>query len=130
VPEGAWRALAATVVVGHLGFVLFVVLGGLLAWRRRIWAWPHLAAVAWGAWIELSGAICPLTPLENRLRQLGGEAGYQGDFIGHYLLPLLYPDGLDRTAQLVLAAFVIGLNAAIYSRLLVRLRHPPAAPPA
>jgi hypothetical protein len=124
-----YRFLAGGVVVLHLGFVLFVALGGLLVWRRRRLAWAHLPALAWGVWIELSGGICPLTPLENELRRLGGETAYSGDFVGHYLLPVLYPEGLDRGVQALLAAVALGLNAAVYWRLLRRRPPPAAAPP-
>ncbi len=125
-----FRLLAGVVVATHLGFVLFVALGGLLVLRRRRIAWAHLPALAWGVWIELSGGICPLTPLENHLRRLGGEAGYGGDFVGHYLLPMLYPEGLDRGVQALLAAGVLGLNAVVYWRALRRPPRPPrrAAP--
>ena len=126
-----FRFLAGAVVAFHLGFVLFVALGGLLVWRWRRLAWAHLAALAWGVWIELSGGVCSLTPLENRLRRLGGEAAYGGDFVGHYLLPMLYPEGLDRGVQAVLAAAVLGLNAVVYWRNLRRLPHsarPPVPP--
>jgi hypothetical protein len=109
-----YRFLADLVVVVHFGFVLFVVLGGLLALRWPRVAWLHLPAAAWGAGIEFAAGICPLTPLENRLRQMGGEAGYAGGFVEHYLLPVLYPDGLTREVQLGLGAFVIGLNLAVY----------------
>jgi len=124
-----YRLLAGAVVVVHLGFVLFVAAGGLLVWRWRRWAWAHLPALAWGVWIELSGGICPLTPLENELRQLGGEAAYGGDFVGHYLLPVLYPEGLDRGIQAALAAAVLALNAAVYWRVLRRPRRSLPSPP-
>lgn len=124
------RFLAGAVVVIHLGFVVFVAAGGMLAWRWRRVAWAHLPALAWGVWIELSGGICPLTPLENHLRQLGGEAAYGGDFVGHYLLPVLYPEGLDRGIQAVLAAAVLGLNAVVYGSLLRRARRAPEPPSA
>jgi hypothetical protein len=113
-----FRILGGVVVLVHLGFVLFVAAGGLLVWRWRRLAWAHLPAVAWGIWIELSGGVCPLTPLENGLRRLGGQAAYSGDFVGHYLLPVLYPEGLDRGIQAALAAFVLALNVAVYWRLL------------
>jgi hypothetical protein len=117
-----YRILAGTVVVIHLGFVLFVALGGLLVWRWRRLAWAHLPAVGWGVWIELSGGICPLTPLENDLRRLGGESGYSGDFVAHYLLPVLYPGGLSRGVQAVLAVVVLALNAGVYGRRLLLAR--------
>lgn len=110
-----YRTLADLVVLLHAGFVLFVVLGGLcvLRWPRA--AWFHLPAALWGAGIELLGAICPLTPLENDLRRLGGEAGYTGGFVEHYVLPVLYPDGLTRGDQLALGIFVAVLNIVVYT---------------
>jgi hypothetical protein len=117
-----YHVLAGLVVVLHLAFVLFVVLGGLAVWRRPRLAWAHLPAVAWGIWIEASGGICPLTPIENALRQRGGAAGYTGGFVEHYLLPALYPEGLTRWLQAVLAAAVLVLNGAVYWTLL-RRRH-------
>ncbi len=110
-----YRLLADLIVVIHLAFVLFVVSGGLfVAWRRRV-AWLHLPAVAWGAWIEFSGWICPLTPLENWLRSRGGAAAYRGDFVAHYLLPVLYPADLTRGIQIVLGVLVLAVNAAAYA---------------
>jgi hypothetical protein len=108
------RVAADAVLLLHLGFILFVLLGGALALR---WRWApllHLPAVAWGVYIELSGGLCPLTPLENRLRIAAGEAGYTGGFIEHYLVPLIYPAGLTQDVQYVLAAIVVGVNALAY----------------
>ncbi|MEP0546199.1 MAG: DUF2784 domain-containing protein [Rhodothermales bacterium] len=113
-----YRFLADLVVVFHLAFVLFVVVGGLLVLRRPRLAWLHVPAAAWGALIEFAGWICPLTPLENRLRRLGGEAGYTGGFVEEYLLAVLYPSGLTRTHQFVLGALVLVLNLAVYAWLL------------
>jgi hypothetical protein len=110
--------LADLVVAIHLAFVLFVVLGGLLVLRWPQLAYAHVPAAVWGAWIEFTGRICPLTPLENSLRARAGQAGYSGGFIEHYLLPLLYPSALTRTIQLVLGALVVVLNLGIYSYLL------------
>ena len=110
-----YRLLADLVVLVHFGFVLFVVLGGLLALRWPRAAWVHLPAALWGAGIEFAAGICPLTPLENHLRRLGGEAGYTGGFVEHYVLPVLYPDGLTRGVQLVLGTFVLVLNIAVYT---------------
>ena len=87
---------ADAVVVLHVCFVLFVLLGGLLALRWPRLTWVHVPAALWGVVIELGGWICPLTPLENALRQRGGSAGYHGDFVEHYILPVLYPAGLTR----------------------------------
>lgn len=111
-----YRALADAVLILHLAFMLFVVLGGLLVlWRRRL-AWLHLPAVAWGILIEIAGWICPLTPLENWLRMQGGERGYSGGFIENYLVSLIYPDGLTRELQWLLAALVMAVNTAVYFR--------------
>jgi hypothetical protein len=110
-----YQLLADFVVILHFLFILFVASGGLLALRWRWMPWLHLPAAAWGGFIELSGRICPLTPLENRLRRAAGSSGYEGDFIEHYLLPVIYPAGLTREIQLALAAVVIILNAVIYT---------------
>ena len=113
--------LLADVVVGlHFAFVLFVVLGGLLVLRWPRVAYLHIPAAVWGAWIEFTGGICPLTPLENSLRLRAGETGYTGGFIEHYLLPVLYPSDLTRTIQVLLGALVIAVNLAIYIYLLRR----------
>lgn len=90
------------------------MLGGLLVTRRPRLACIHLPAVAWGALIEFRGWICPLTPLENHLRQRGGSTGYEGEFIEHYIVPLLYPAHLTPRLQIWLGALAIGLNVAIY----------------
>ncbi len=117
-----YRALADALVAFHLGFVLFVVLGGLLVLRFPRVAWLHLPAAAWGAWVEWTDTLCPLTPLENHLRRLGGEAGYSGGFVAHYLLPVLYPAALTRNIQYILGGLVIGVNLLAYGVLLCRAR--------
>ena len=111
-----YRLLADAVLLLHLAFIIFVVAGGLLLHRCPRLAWLHLPAVLWGVGIELSGYICPLTPLENRLRRLGGEAGYAGGFVEHYLVPVIYPIGLTREWQIVLGLGVAALNLAAYVR--------------
>ena len=116
----SYRALADLVLLLHLAFVLFVVLGGLLVLRRPAFAWLHLPCAAWGVLIEFAGWICPLTPLEVSLRLRGGESAYAGGFIAHYVTALLYPAGLTRGVQVVLGAFALLLNAAIYGYILMR----------
>ena len=114
------RLAADLVALLHGAFVLFVVGGGLLVWRWPRLAWLHLPAVAWGALIEFTGWMCPLTPLEQHLRQVVGQAGYAGGFIDHYLLALLYPAGLTREGQWALGAGVLVINGAVYGLLLGR----------
>lgn len=115
-----YRFLADAVLLLHLAFIAFVVLGGLLALKSPWAAVVHVPAAVWGAYVELSGRICPLTPLENRLRAIGGEAGYGGGFVEHYLLPLIYPGGLTRGVQLALAIAVVAINAVVYLQVLKR----------
>ena len=109
-----YSALADAVLVLHFAFVLFVVLGGLLVLRWPHLAWAHIPAAVWGVAIEFGGWICPLTPLENELRSRGGESTYHGDFIARYLMPVMYPEGLTREAQVVMGLAALLLNAAIY----------------
>ena len=109
-----YRLLADLVLLLHLTFVLFVVAGGLLVLRWPRMAWLHLPAAAWGAVVELTGWICPLTPLENELRVLAGADTYGAGFIEHYILSLLYPAELTRDMQVILGMIVIGVNAAVY----------------
>jgi uncharacterized protein DUF2784 len=118
-----YRALADLVLVVHLAFVLFVVLGGLLVVRWPWLAWLHIPAAIWGVLIEYTGWICPLTPLENSLRVKGGEAGYAGGFIQHYIQPVLYPAGLTRSTQVVLGSMALLVNLAAYAIVLSRLKH-------
>lgn len=109
-----YRIVADLVVILHLAFVAFVLFGGLLALRWRRVVWVHLPAAVWGAVVEFSGWICPLTPLEIWLRMQGGKSGYRSDFLEHYALPLLYPSGLTREVQVALGAVVLAVNLATY----------------
>jgi hypothetical protein len=106
--------LADLVLIVHLAFVVFVLCGGLLVLRWRWIAWVHLPAAMWGAIVEFTGWICPLTPLENWLRVQGGEVGDEQDFTVRYLMPILYPGDLTRGLQLLLGTVVVVLNAAVY----------------
>jgi Protein of Unknown function (DUF2784) len=117
-----WRVLADAVLALHFAFIAFVVLGGLTVLRWPRLAWLHLPAAAWGAGIAFIGGICPLTPLENHLRELGGESGYSGGFIQHYLTWLIYPSGLTRTIQVALGVFAVAVNVAVYAWLIRRRR--------
>ncbi|MDD5641881.1 MAG: DUF2784 domain-containing protein [Syntrophales bacterium] len=109
-----YLALANLVLMLHLAFVLFVVLGGFLVRKWRSLAWLHVPAFLWGALIELAGWICPLTPLENWLREQGGGDIYRTGFIEHYLLPLLYPATLTRSLQIFLGLLVLVVNLGLY----------------
>jgi uncharacterized membrane protein YhhN len=109
-----YRVLADAVVLFHFSFVLFVVLGGFLLRRWPRLVYLHVPIAVWGVLIEFAGWICPLTPLENHLRRLGGEAGYEGGFIDHYIIPVLYPGGLTRTLQYVLGIAALLINILAY----------------
>ena len=117
-----WRMAADALVVIHLGFILFVMLGGMLLLRWPSLIWLHVPAVAWGVIVECLHLGCPLTPWENQLRRMAGQAGYEGGFIEHYLIPLIYPAGLTPAIQLWLGAIVVLVNAAVYAWLIGRWR--------
>ena len=117
-----YRILADGVVVLHGLFIVFVVLGGLLALRWRRVALVHLPCAIWGGIVEFMGWVCPLTPLENRLRRAAGESGYDGGFVEQYLIPLMYPGDLDREMQVVLGLLVVFVNALVYGVVLFRGR--------
>lgn len=109
-----YRVIADFLLIFHLGFILFVLVGGFLAWRWRWLVWLHLPAAVWGAWIEFAGWICPLTPLENRFRRLAGQSGYEGGFIEHYLIPIIYPEGWSLSLGLVFGSIVTVINSLAY----------------
>ena len=111
------RLLADAVLLLHGLFILFVVAGGALVWRWPLAAVLHLPAVAWAARISWTGEVCPLTPLENTLRREAGQAGYEGGFVQHYLLPAIYPEGLTPAWQVGMGALVVLLNVGVYALL-------------
>jgi len=119
-----WSLLADSLVVLHFAFTAFAIFGGFLTWRWPRVALAHLPALAWGCWVEVSHSICPLTPLENHFRHLGGEAGYHGGFLAHYLVRVLYPPGLTWHIQWALAAALIAINVVAYWGLARRWRSP------
>jgi len=110
-----YSLLADILVIIHLLFIIFVVLGGLMVLKWRWTIWLHIPAAIWGALIEFMGWICPLTPLENHFRILAGESGYTGDFVARYILPLIYPGALTREIQILLGIFVVVVNLAVYA---------------
>ena len=117
-----FRVLADGLVVLHLGFILFVIFGGLVValWPKAIWA--HIPCAVWGITIELSGFICPLTSMENYLRLQAGQSAYSGDFIIHYIEPVIYPEGLTRELQVIMALLAFAINAVVYLWLLLKKR--------
>ncbi len=124
--------LADALLVLHGLFIVWVVAGGAAVWRWPWLAWLHVPAAAWGVWISWSGSICPLTPLEQRLRRAAGQAGYEGGFIDHYLGRLIYPDGLTPAWQFAIGVFVLAINLAAYAlvayRVISRRRDPQSRP--
>ena len=125
--HSSYKILADALMVLHLAFVCFVVLGGLLVLRWRWIALAHLPCAAWGIFIEASHGVCPLTPLENDLRHWAGEAGYQGGFIEQYIQPILYPDGLTDSTQWLLAGAIVLINGICYGRAMTRRARPVTA---
>lgn len=113
---------ADAVLLVHLLFILFVLFGGLLVLRWQWFAWLHLPTAAWGVIVEMLHLQCPLTPLENSLRQAAGQAGYSAGFVEHYLMPIIYPAGLTPQVQWWLAALVLMLNGLIYGVVWLRFK--------
>ncbi len=109
------RLAADAIVVLHFTFVIFVVVGGFVSWRFPRVAWIHIPAATWGALIEFMGWICPLTPLENKLRVRAGDLAYEGGFVEHYVIPILYPSDLTRGLQIGLGTLVLLLNVFAYA---------------
>ena len=116
------RIAADTILLLHLAFTLFTVLGGLLVLRRPSLLWLHLTAVLWGVVIEWADWVCPLTPLENLLRERGGEAGYAGGFIEHYVVRFLYPENLTIALRYLLGLALIAANLIIYGYIFLARR--------
>ena len=116
----AYSLAADAVVLLHLLFIAFAVFGGVLVlWVPNI-AWLHLPALAWAVWISATHGICPLTPLENSLRRMAGEAGYPESFIDHYVMPVIYPSGFTPTIQTGVAIVLAATNALLYGWALFR----------
>src|SRR5690554_2520377 len=121
-----YRVLADITLTLHLAFVLFVVFGGLLALRWPRVAWVHIPTAIYGVLIEFIGWTCPLTPIENHFRRLGGEAGYTESFIERYFVSLIYPGGLTRAGFMLLGLLALLINAVIYAFVYRRARRAPS----
>lgn len=117
-----YRIAADFVLMTHFAFIVLVVAGGLVVYRYAWFAWIHIPAASWGAFVELTGRICPLTTLENFLRIRAGQEGYVDSFVEHYIVPVIYPAGLTRHVQFLLAGLVIAANVIIYATILLRKR--------
>ncbi|HOM13936.1 MAG TPA: DUF2784 domain-containing protein [Rubrivivax sp.] len=115
-----WAILADAVLLLHGAFIAWATLGALAVWRWPRLVWAHLPALAWGVWVEASAGLCPLTPLENALRQRAGQRGYAGGFVEHHLGALIYPQGLSAAAQGRLALALAGLNLLLYGLIVWR----------
>lgn len=112
--------VADIIVLAHLGFILFVALGGILVVKWGKVAFLHLPCALWGMLIAWGGWICPLTPLEMHFRQLAGQAGYTGGFVDHYVMPIVYPEGLTRGMQIAFGVTILTVNLLVYARVLVK----------
>lgn len=117
-----YRVLADLALLAHLAFVVYALFGGLLALRRPRAIWPHAAALAWGVFAQFANKPCPLTPLENHFRRMGGEAGYEGGFIEHYVAAALYPENLTVELRVALGLVLLAVNVLVYSYLYARGR--------
>jgi hypothetical protein len=115
-----FRLAADLLVVIHLGFICFVVIGGFLVFKWRWVIFLHIPAAVWGALIEFQGWICPLTPFEQQLRQIGGQSGYTGGFIEQYIIPIVYPSNLTHEVQTILGTFVVVINIAVYGWIIAK----------
>lgn len=116
----SFKLAADLLVLIHFSFIIFVVLGGLLVFRWPWMAWAHIPAAAWGAWIEFTNGVCPLTPLEQSWRAKAGAPSFEGGFIDHYLLPLIYPAGFTAETARALGFLVLALNLAVYAAVIYR----------
>ena len=117
-----YRLAADGMMIAHLLYIIFVVVGGLLVVRARWLLWLHVPAVAWAIYVQFVGRACPLTSWEKGLRDLAGESGYDGGFIDHYLMPVIYPDDMPVAMNMVLGTAVVLVNAAVYAKLLAGAR--------
>ena len=117
-----YRIAADLVLVTHFAFIILVVAGALVTFRFSWFAWIHIPAASWGAFVELTGRICPLTTMENFLRVHAGQEGYANSFVEQYIFPVIYPAGLTRQVQLLLAGLVVAVNVIIYATIVLRKR--------
>ena len=115
-----YNILSNLVVIVHLLFIVLVCLGALLVLKWPKFVWIHIPFALWGVVVEYLNILCPLTPLENYLRNLGGTETYEADFIDQYIIPLIYPEVLTRNLQFILGSIVLVLNFGIYGYIIYR----------
>ena len=69
------------------------------------------------------GGTCPLTPLEQQLRSAAGQQGFSTSFIEHYLLAVIYLDGLTRFVHIALGVGVVLFNTLVYGGFVMEKRN-------
>jgi len=116
-----YKALATLVLIVHILFILWVVLGALLTRSRPVLQVLHIASLMWGVLTELF-VRCPLTLVENWLEQRAGIQPYQGGFLLHYLDKLVYPE-LPASVLTAAAVVVCLFNLAYYARVMRSEHH-------
>jgi hypothetical protein len=108
-----YKALATLVLIAHVLFIVWVVLGALLTRSRPVLRILHISSLIWGVLTEL-WIPCPLTLLENWLEQKAGIEPYHGGFVVHYLDKLVYPD-LPANVLTAAAVTVCVFNLGYYA---------------
>ncbi|GAA2880104.1 DUF2784 domain-containing protein [Nonomuraea rubra] len=103
-----YRLLADAAMVVHFAFLLYMAVGGFLAWRWRRTIWAHLAVAAWGVLSVVAGVECPLTLAEDWARHGAGQEGLPASgFIDHYIEGVIYPEEYTNLARLGVAVLVL-----------------------
>ncbi len=117
-----YRILADLVAILHFLFVIFALFGAILAlkWKRAMWL--QIPAALWAAAVEYANLPCPITPLEKWLIRKEGLKAYQGSFVEHHMLSILYPGQFDNSTRIILGTAVLLLNVVIYGKILRRSR--------
>ena len=117
-----FEIFAILVLLLHFSFILFVIFGAILILKFKKIIYVHIPAVAWGAYIELSHSICPLTHLENYFLKKAGKDQYSVDFIENYIFKIIYPPALNYEIQTYLGVILIFVNLLIYYYIVKKIR--------
>jgi hypothetical protein len=123
------RLMADLIVVLHFAFIAFAIGGGIVVLRWRRVMVLHLPCVGWAVLVELMHWHCPLTRWENYFIARYGAEGYEGGFLDHYLIPVIYPDGLTPAIQVGIGLFVLAVNVAVYAFIVVQAFKPASRDP-